>query len=194
MKNKVALVIGSAKGVEEEVSEALRSFPINVVIATNSIVADFWWRIDAAVTLHPSLMRAWRQTRIDRGWNMIPRYIAHRNEQASNQFDFITDVLDYHWPEQLDPTFPAVNGVTSGSSGHYAIKAALELFEANKVILAGVPMRQDRCHYNSEAQWNVDIFLPAWRATYGRLAPFVRSMSGWTADQFGKPDLYWAKH
>lgn len=189
----VALVIGSAKGVEIEVALAMKIEP-STVLATNSIVADFPWNIDAAVTLHPKHMAGWRKARIARNYGSIPHYVSHINKQGSHSFDFITDVIDYRWPEQAGlPVYDPETGSASGSSGHYAIKVAMELFGETKILLAGVPMTQERRHYNNSNLWNSDIFKPAWKLTYDRLKNHVRSMSGWTADMFGFPDEEWLK-
>lgn len=178
----LALVIGSAKGVEDEVAEATQAYRFDAVLATNSVVADFPWKIDVAVSLHPKLMVGWRETRTQRNYPVVTRYVSHRKTQGGKTFDFVTDVLEFKWPEQT----------VSGSSGHYAIKAAVELLGADKVVLAGVPMVQQRKHYYTDDDWNASIFLPAWEQTRERLKDTVRSMSGWTAELFGKPTQEWA--
>lgn len=155
---------------------------MGLVVVTNSVVADYSGHAHAAVTLHPRLMSSWWEARKRSCYHPITRCVAHRNKQGGVVFDFVTDIHPYLWPEQK----------VSGSSGHYAVKVALETFKASKVVLAGVPMTHEGAHYYTTDLWNPAMFLPAWENTYDRLKGVVRSMSGWTAEKFGKPTLKWA--
>jgi hypothetical protein len=73
-----------------------------------------------------------------------------------------------------------------GSSGLFAVRIAMDL-GFKRVILCGVPM-DDRPHVSGKAWPNVGEFRPAWEERRELLAPVVRSMSGWTREQFGLPE------
>jgi hypothetical protein len=91
-------------------------------------------------------------------------------------------VLDYRWP-----------GMTlSGSSGLFAVKAALEVLGADRVVLAGVPMSTDQRHFNKGEPWAKGApYLDAWRIALPFIRDRVRSLSGFTRDLLGAPTPDW---
>lgn len=66
--------------------------------------------------------------------------------------------------------------ITRGSSSLNAVQLALTTWGYSRVVLAGIPLNED-----------YKLFRNGWQMV-PECAPFIRSMSGWTAEQFGKPD------
>jgi hypothetical protein len=79
----------------------------------------------------------------------------------------------------------------SGSSGLFAVKVAMEA-GYDRIILAGVPMQVEGAHFFNASPWGeVGSFTEAWKIALPRIAPHVRSMSGWTKDLLGYPSFEW---
>jgi hypothetical protein len=169
----VALVVGGAAGVRDECEQALRScheagrFGV-VAFVCNDMIAEYPYLIAHAVTLHPPKMRAWLRERVARFGGLLPlRLWCPRG----NVLGFTDSTPDW-----------------GGSSGLFAVKIARELGH-DRIILAGVPMTVEGAHFRRRQRWAAAHgFRPAWQRRVGELAPFVRSMSGWTREIFGAPD------
>lgn len=183
-KPKTVLVLGGGDTVWLEAERAFLEYEIDYVIAINNCVADYPGRIDAALTLHPVKMQEWLETRSNRKYPS-PRYVvAHEDRRGKREYPCINKVIPYMWPEMR----------YSGSSGLFAVKTAFELFSADKVILAGVPMSVGSDHYHKPGiPWkDADAFWPAWQSTFPRLVGKVKSFSGRTAQLLGQPSKEWA--
>lgn len=131
--------------------------------------------LDNAVTLHPDKFnnapQGWRARRIAAGLNDAPRRWAHRDYVG-----FTDSCKDWQ-----------------GSSGLIMVKIARELRHTH-IILCGVPMTVEDGHITRGARWQAAHgFRRGWLARIPRLKPFVRSMSGWTQEQFGFPTGEWLK-
>lgn len=162
----IAAVLGGATGGLDE----LRSIgPVDAVLAVNDAAADFSGAIVAFVTLHPEHLPRWLGARRAAGYPDPRAVIAH--EAAP----LVTRVVDYRFPGME----------SSGSSGLFAVKVALEQFD--RVVLCGIPMDAHRGHYFDRAIWNDFVsFREAWRIALPHLKN-VRSCSGWTAQLLGTP-------
>lgn len=177
IKKTNVLILGGGPNVWDEAEKAFDNFNIDYVIAINNCIQDYPGRVDAAITLHPAKMNIWLNERKRRNYSLPGKVIAHKVN------DCVTDVLPYLWPEMK----------YSGSSGLYAVKIAMELFYADKIILAGVPMNNSPHYYKTQDQpWNsYNAFIPAWENALPRLRDKVRSFSGYTARLLGEPTKEW---
>jgi predicted SAM-dependent methyltransferase len=123
-----------------------------------------------AVTLHPDKLVgpiAWLNGRRKAGLPEPEQVWAHRKAPE------ITHDTGLDW---------------GGSSGLFAVQVARREGH-QKVIGVGVPMTVDGAHYIRGQKWQSAIaFRPSWIRYKNEIAPHFRSMSGWTAEIFGKPD------
>jgi hypothetical protein len=173
----VAIIVGGAAGAYEEAVAATRACsrfipPLLGVedFVCNDMIAEWPWLIAHAVTLHPHKMPGWLRERRARELPAPERLWCHRGSVAG-----FTD-----WTRDW-----------AGSSGLFAVKIARELGH-ERVILAGVPMTVQGGHFRRRQRWTAAFgFRPAWERRRAELAPYVRSMSGWTQEIFGAPDRAW---
>lgn len=173
----VALVIGGAKGVWDEVGRAYSEFDINVVVAVNMAIVNAV-RVDVAVSLHPSKLEGWLN---ERELTPIERVVSFKDHRGQEKYP-VTDVVKFLWPGMLK----------SGSSGLYAAKVAMELLGADKVILAGVPM-DGGPHYYDDKPWGIPKdFREGWVQASPHIIGKVKSYGGWTRDLLGEPTQEWA--
>jgi hypothetical protein len=79
----------------------------------------------------------------------------------------------------------------AGSSGLFAAKVALEEGFV-KIILAGVPLTSDGRHVVRDRPFTAaQAFRQGWQTRFKRIAPYLRSMSGWTQELLGAPTPEW---
>ena len=179
----VALVIGGARDTWPEVERAFREFSVDRIVAINQAVADYVGYIDAAVSLHPVKLQGWLDSRSRAratGAFSIGHIVSFKDHDGLIKYP-VTDVVPYLWW-----------GMTkSGSSGLYAVKVAMKLLGANKIILAGVPMDAGPHYYNGRP-WGVPMdFREGWEQAMPYIKDTVRSYSGWTKELLGEPTQEW---
>jgi hypothetical protein len=176
--SEIALIVGGSADVRGEFDQACALFralardrTVRVtVFGVNDMIAVLDG-IDHAVTLHPLKLDVWLAGRAAAG-------LAPPAEVWSDRRHRLVTRVSTDW---------------KGSSGLLATKIARELGFA-KIVLAGVPMRALDGHFLRRRRWDAcSAFLRGWLAHRGELAPFVRSLSGWTAEQFGAPDAAWLR-
>ena len=175
----VTLVIGGGQMTWLEVAEILKTYWVDRVVVVNTAIVDYSGRIDAAVTLHPSKLDHWLRRRLSP--HPIDKLVSFKNHDGTIKYP-VTDVVPYLWW-----------GMTkSGSSGLYAVKVAMQLFNADKIILAGVPM-DGGPHYHDPSMWGIPKdFREGWIQALPYIRGKVKSCSGWTADLLGEPTKDWA--
>ncbi|HYC66647.1 hypothetical protein [Brevundimonas sp.] len=169
----IALVLGGAPTVWKDLERARRLTAglHTIIVATNFAGRDYEGHIDVWATLHPELFAAWRAERAEKALNTDYRAFVHRKHGGLADIE----VHPLGW---------------SGSSGLYAAQVAVQALDASGVILCGVPMEREAGHYVTPGEWSlVERYRPAWLAAKDAGLP-IRSMSGWTAEQFGYPDGY----
>lgn len=174
--SKVAIVIGGAQGVWEELESALglvkgRDF---IVIATNHAGRLYAGHIDAWVTLHPECLREWRSDRKDAGFNDDYEAFVHENRRGLID----VQVVPHGW---------------YASSGIYAAQVATQALDCAGVILCGVPLEEERGHIAFPGPWIEWAMYRAGAEAAKADGTPIRSMSGWTADLFGQPTKAWLK-
>lgn len=173
---RIALILGGAASVWDDVAEALNMMTPDGTIAVNDAIAHYAGRLDIAATLHPEKMAGWRSERARRGFPAAREHVGHELGQPG-----IDRATSYLWPEMN----------ASGSSGLFAVKVAMEA-GFDRIILAGVPMQAAGAHFFNSAPWGeVGAFTEAWKTALPRIAPHVRSMSGATKDWLGYPSKEW---
>lgn len=169
----IALCIGGASCVQQDIADALDFCEPDFVVACNDAIAIWPGPLNVAVTLHPEKLAGWRDARSARGYSDATRYLVHG--------DYVpdwTDLVEFRLPGQGD----------SGSSGLFMVKAALIDLGADIAILAGVPLDR-RPHFFDAEQWQAAVgYRAVWQGLRPEYCARIRSMSGWTAEYFGRPD------
>lgn len=169
-----ALVLGDAATVRAEAAVALAMFEPDAICATNNIGIDWECRLDYWCTLHPEPCPNWPgivvalQRRLAAGRNR-PQIWSHKPATG----------IDRHTPDW------------KGSTGLLCVKALREE-DFGRIVTAGVPMSADGGHYYNEHGWaQAPRYHDGWRAHLKEVAPFVRSMGGWTQELLGAPTPGW---
>lgn len=173
---EVALIFGGSEKVYEEYAAALAlcqsaGVPTKSFV-TNSALEVFPGEIDYGVTLHPEKLGGWLSKRMAAGLPAPKVVWGHR--PATNVQKHTRD-----W---------------GGSVSMFAVKVARqEAFV--KIILCGCPMTVEDGHFLRHERWNAaTAFQRGWRERGDKLGrPCIRSMSGWTLQQFGAPTDEWLK-
>lgn len=162
----LALVLGSATTVWDDVEAALALTEADGIVACNDIAAVWPGHIDAAATLHPDHWPRWAARRAAKGHPPVPR------------------VFTKGW------AFPGQE--RSGSSGLFALKVALVDLGFDRAVLCGVPMDEQARHITSTRPWRAAETLRAgWVQALPAIGDRARSLSGWTADLLGRPTPDW---
>lgn len=169
------LILGSAASLPSDLA-ALGDWP-GVVMAVNRSGAFHPGRIDHWVSLHPDQLAGFMAERTVRG---LP-------------FDGLTWCQRTHPGTAVDLTPHRLDH--SGSSGLFAVRIALDVLKARRVVLAGMPMDDSPHFYDPAGRRSGPSFVcyrPVWRAAASNeFSGRVRSLSGWTANLLGRPDPAW---
>lgn len=169
------LVLGGSAALWQDVEAAKALGSFDGVVACNDAGTDWKGNLEAWVTLHPLKFPAWQKKRAARGYPTAKVHFSHEDH------DGVDRVEHYRWPEMK----------TSGSSGLYAVKIALEL-GFDRIVLCGIPLTKEAHYFDSKAWKQADTFKAAWLAVMNvHLIGRVKSFSGWTAEQLGTPDARW---
>jgi hypothetical protein len=176
--NKLAIIVGGAECVWHDLDHAgvLLGVRPRTVIVCNDMIAEYPYAC-IAVTLHtPKLQPSKRH---GKGW------LA---ERAEHSYPAPTQV----WANRLDRHLGVTNVTEDwgGSAGLFGVAVALRL-GCDRVLLCGVPMRAEAGHFVRKTPWDqCKSYVKHWERRVG-LKPVVRSMGGWTAEQFGGPTEEW---
>lgn len=184
-KPALALVIGGAACVWDDVEKAQEFGPFDAVFAINDVLSHYPGAVDFAVSLHPEKFARWLGDREARGFPAPGTVIAHKinGREMRRERYAVDEVIEYRWPGMQ----------TSGSSGLFAVKVAIEK-GFDRIILAGVPMDPERRHFFDPARWEpANTFWPAWQTMLDRYGGRTRSMSGRTRALLGEPPESWRK-
>lgn len=166
-----AIILGGADTLEVDRAAALELFEPDLIIACNHAGRDYEGAFDHWVSMHPELMPNWHGQRARAGLPMGARLWHPR-----------------HKPHPL-PSDPVKSW--GGSSGMLCITVA-EVLGVTHAVLAGVPMVKMNRHYDCEKPWHeARQYHPSWERQKDRIAPWVRSMSGWTRELLGPPTKEW---
>jgi len=179
-RDRVALILGGAKCVYEDINAALDIGEFDFVIAVNDIGRDWLGNIDAWISLHANRLETWHKERRDKGGSVVRTLVTHDQHREPT-------------PRILRVPYLLKGQTKSGSSGLFAVKYVFEDMKIEKCVLAGMPMTKDGAHYFSpETPWNAfNSHREGWTEVKSKIAHRVRSMSGWTREQFGAPTREW---
>lgn len=164
------IALGGAKGVWDELGEALELFPHSDVGAVNDAGKDYPGRLTVWATLHANdkKLNAWQRQRALNGFNT----------------DYVTIANKDHPLPRVDRV---VNEYWSGTSGLYLVQVALFTLGYDRVICCGMPLTQSP-HYFSDEDWkSFHLYRRGWMKAAEDLNGRVKSMSGWTRELLGHP-------
>jgi hypothetical protein len=172
--NDIALIVGGGNDPisEFEAARALcdaagKSY---ATLVCNDTISIFPYKINYVVTLHPEKMSVWIHDRIQNNYPMpIDELWCHRAYRG-----FSHSAKDWQ-----------------ASSGGLTLRVAREKGYTHN-ILCGVPMTSEADHVTRHVPWNAaQGFIRGFKRRIAELAPYTRSMSGWTQEQFGEPTVEW---
>lgn len=174
----LALIFGRAKGVWEELEQAKALGDFSVVIGVGGAAVDYPGVLHHWVSFHTDLFAHWVTKREGKGYPPAGEFWScnYRNRPARVKTPVPVSLVD-------------CNG---GSSGFIALKVALEKLDAHRVVLAGIPMTHEGGQYDTADQWTeAHKYRREWLEHLDMIKGRVRSMSGWTQEQFGTPTREW---
>lgn len=171
-----ALILGCAECVWKDADAALNMFEPDAIFAIKHMIEHWPGRFDYAITLHPEMLAGFIKGRERRGFPMGFQTWAHTDRGPRGKPFAKIDRVTEDW---------------AGSSGLLAVKVAREE-DFDKIVLAGVPMQSEAGHFARKKPWvAAESFRRPWLNRQQALAPYVRSMSGWTKQLFGRPTPEW---
>jgi hypothetical protein len=170
----LAIVVGGAECVWDDLAEVRAMCTEHNVAYTLYVCNDMielFPEVAIGVTLHVDKIQRWMANRAAKGYPNLTHIWAHRHHHLIFRHT-------HDW---------------GGSVGLFGVKVAREAGH-DKVVICGVPMDMDANHFVRHQRWGQCLpFRGAWNRHKVELAPYLRSMSGWTAEQFGKVELEWLK-
>lgn len=176
-KSRTALVVGGAHCVWDDVKavRALHDFELFVLV--NDIGTVWPYRIDHWVTFHAVLLEKWTDLRRANGFSDAGKLWTGATTSKIPPHLSVTK----HWMK------------VGGSSGMLGTLVGLD--HAHKVVVAGIPLDPALPHFNNKhgnRPWkDATKYRTAWIDHLPILRERVRSCSGWTAEQLGKPTREW---
>jgi hypothetical protein len=178
---KLALVIGSAACVWNDIDAALDLATFDYTICTKDAGIHYPGHIDLWCSLHPERFRKTDcHAREMKGYPPARKLCGHKGGGGGPEVNYRTE-------HRFDGQKHA------GSSGLFAVKCGMELLPAStRFVLAGVPMSTDMGHFYRERAWaDGRNYLDGWREAMPHIKDRVRSMSGWTQTLLGRPTPDW---
>lgn len=179
------LVLGGANNVFFDVERALRLGEFGGVVTVNDVTTKWQGPITACVSLHGDKWPLWLKDRRRNCLSAPQRVFSHKAQRQwakPLELELTTDYAEHMFPGQKD----------SGSSGLFGVKVALDELGFNKVVCCGIPMTSEARHFFNERPWGgAANHRRGWTQVLTCLQGRVKSMSGWTAEQLGKPTEAW---
>lgn len=164
----VAFVLGGATCVWDDFSKALDLAEPDVFVAVNEVGCKWVGPLDYWVTLHSEKFHTWARKRNVHEYTSVFPMTARGNGYGCDVY------YDHNRFGHC------------GSSGHFGALVALDLAEADRVILCGVPLTSDAGHIDGRPSWDdADEFRYVWNASLPYFRGRVTSMSGWTRELLG---------
>lgn len=179
-----ALVLGGASCLWRDVEAALDLGRFDGVVACNDAAAVWPGRVDCFVSLHAEKMGYWLERRDRAGLPEPDRIWGHDTAKRGvlRISERVQDYVAWKFEGQHD----------SGSSGLFALKAALIDMGFNKAVLCGVPLTQTGAHFFDLTPWGgAEAHKRGFKQALPVIRDRARSMSGWTAEVLGQPTKEW---
>lgn len=180
---KIALVLGRATGVWDELAAAkeLIGTRPRIIIATKRAGRDYDGPVHEWPSFHPELFSAWIAERARHNRPPAQRLWSARSPKVKRMSDYGHEI---NWLDSV-----------GGSSGLLGVQVGFAV-NADRMILCGIPMERSG-RYDDDKVWTeAEMYRDHW-IKYFEDDPSrkdrVRSMSGWTMEQFGFPDLQWLR-
>lgn len=165
-----ALVLGSASSLYVDAAEALKLFTPDCVAACNNTGKDWEGHVHHWFTLHITPTLDW-----------VGILEARRRRKLAGRNDPVT------WAHKMGRGVDRTTTDWGGSTGLFAVKGLMEM-GFDQIVLAGVPMTIVGGHYFDKKVWaKAEFYHKGWLKHKDEIAPFCRSMSGWTRDLLGHP-------
>jgi methyltransferase family protein len=171
----IAVVIGGADCWQDDLDAALKLLEGRKVryYYVNDHIKTFP-EPGVACTLHPDKLNGQFAWLVDRRKSGLPEpdeVWAHRRHACVTH-----DTASVDW---------------QGSSGLFAVQVA-KRHGHRKIIGCGIPMTIEANHFLRHQNWQSAMtFRDGWLKHKRDIEQCFRSMSGWTAEKFRKPDLRW---
>jgi hypothetical protein len=187
---RLALALGSAKCVLDDVARFAEIANADGAVACNEMIARWPGRLDAAVTLHPEKMSNWLATRQCAGFPAPDRIVISdrykdwfRHAGIGSGLGFAPDIV-------TEAKVPGQRN--AGSSGLFVVKVALIDLGFDRVVCCGIPMTLMGHVDDPLTPWNgAPRHQGGWFEARSFLKGKARSMSGWTGELLGAPDRKW---
>jgi len=176
----VALVVGGAACVWDDIEQAFALFKPDVVAAVNNIGVDWDYPVDYLVSFHTDKLIKWADER--------------KAKKRPGNPSLWTGPLS---GRKIIPKVNTINRIkrVGGSSAYMAIVVLLDDAKADKIVLAGCPLDFEMPHYHNEQgnrPWkDGKNYRSWWKNHLSEIQGSVKSMSGWTAEVLGKPTPEW---
>lgn len=181
----IALVIGCAQGVWEEMAEAERLVTFDTIYCVKMAGINFPRSFQSWVTLHPEFMEKHKEERrqlgLPGGYDVVAPLVKELGDHGKYEVD-----------RRVSHLWPSSNAQIG--SGLYGAKVALHDGH-DKVILVGCPMLPIP-HFRNHPRWNgapwaSQDFEKGLLASAFEFAGRVKSVSGRTRDILGYPTREW---
>ncbi len=178
----IALVVGSASCLWDDVSAAKSLCKFDAVYCVNETGIQWPEAFDVWATLHPEFMGDYKAQRASRGLPNGYQVVAPPDKELG------TVGKNLKADRRISYLYPGMN--SSASSGGYAAKVALEDGH-DRVVLAGVPMNNSEHFRRGEAWSQCGAFTIGFEQSVPFFAGRVRSMSGRSKELLGAPSAGW---
>lgn len=165
----IALVLGGAACVFDDVEAALSLGEFDGVVGANHIGIVWPGVMDGWVSLHGDKLKPWTARR---------RFAGLPDHKAL----FPHPGTPHRFPGQTMP----------GSSGLFALKVALDDLGFDRAVLCGIPLDAAQNHFDTPGPWRpASQYEIGWRQALPEIADRARSLGGWTAELLGTPTADW---
>jgi hypothetical protein len=174
----VAIVLGGAACLHEDMQAAFELFAPDVVIAVKDIGITYP-HIDHWVTYHPE---------------RLPKELAIRRSKGLADPLFVWTYDKIAIRPKIGIEFRTVKH-RGGSSGFMGM--AVACIVADRAVLCGIPMDPKQKHFSRPKKqgWpEATYYRRVWSEHHDEYKDRVRSMSGWTKEIFGAPTQEWLAH
>lgn len=180
---RTALVLGGAACVWNDLEAALDLGEFDGVVLVNDIGVYWSGAADAWVTHHPEYMTYWKRLRAEAGLVPIPVWTYDGYNKRTGMMPIADHVAPLRFEGQIKP----------GSSGLFGVQVAMQGLGFDKAVCCGIPM-DAQPHFFDKRPWKASAsYVRGWREAMPLIKGRVKSMSGWTAAELGRPAAQWLR-